>query len=89
MGFSPDGHTCVPSHLRICSMCRAMAQVVNPELQGLNVNVFRQSDIEESVANQMDAAIARQEAQQTKRRLQHDVNDQKQVFLLLFLLGML
>jgi len=36
-----------------------MAQVVNPELQGLNVNVFRQSDIEASVADQMDAAIAR------------------------------
>ena len=35
-----------------------MAQVVNPELQGLNVNVFRQSDIEASVADQMDAAIA-------------------------------
>ena len=56
-----------------------MAQVVNPELQGLNVNVFRQSDIEESVANQMDAAIARQEAQQAKRRLQQDVSEQKQV----------
>ena len=41
------------------STYRAMAQVVNPELQGLNVNVFRQSDIEASVADQMDAAIAR------------------------------
>lgn len=61
---------------------RTMAQVTNPELQGLNVNVFRQSDIEDSVAGQIDSVIAAQkrhriklEMDEQKRKVQRLIND--------------